>query len=163
MDALQARFSKLHFTLAKKQPVPEGWVFRNGTKVNVGEVLDDGERKQGMTIALFDRDLAPPSGTFVYGGSNPQKMRGAVSVSRFRTEKGAPTEPGEIPTGDDLLRSKARFQAQITSTIGKMLGMSAPCQASKCVLRFPSRMSEFDEKGGDFCEAHKAELERLLP
>ncbi len=67
--------------------------------------------------------------------------------------------PSTEPIGDET--SKVRLQNQLTSTMGKMLGMSSPCQEEKCVLRFPGNMEAFDAKGGEFCAAHKAELARL--
>jgi len=156
VPVLQARFPGIPITLASLERTPDEWLILGGTMVDLEAIVDNPVPGEAPTVFVLDRDGAVGGGHWRYGLH--QDARGAVSVARFRSPRGAPVLPSSTPTDE---RSKVRLQNQLTSTMGKMLGMSAPCQQEKCVLRFPRNMEEFDAKGGDFCPAHKAELARL--
>lgn len=157
VPVLQARFPRIPIALAAQERTPNDWLILGGTMVDLEAVVNNPVPGEAPTVFVLDRDGAVGGGYWRYGLH--QAGRGAVSVARFRSPDGAPVLPGGAPGGGE--RSKARLQNQLTSTMGKMLGMSAPCQEQKCVLRFPRFMEEFDAKGGEFCPAHKAELEKL--
>lgn len=154
---LQARFPGVPITLGNPERTPDEWLILGGTMVDLEAIVDNPVPDEAPTVFVLDRDGAVSGGNWRYGLH--QEARGAVSVARFRSPRGAPVLPSLTPPGGE--RSKVRLQNQLTSTMGKMLGMSAPCQEEKCVLRFPRNMDGFDAKGGEFCAAHKAELARL--
>ncbi len=158
LPVLQARFPRIPIAMAALERTPSSWLIRGGTMVDLEAIVDQPVPGEDPTVFVLDRDGAVGGGYFRYGLH--QGARGAVSVARFRSADGAPRVPTtEFSIGKE--RSKVRLQNQLTSTMGKMLGMSSPCQEEKCVLRFPRHMDEFDAKGGEFCAAHKAELAKL--
>jgi predicted Zn-dependent protease/tetratricopeptide (TPR) repeat protein len=161
-SALEKRFPGLKFHVLETRAVPKEWLAREGRQIR-GEAVTEGEDDGApFTVVLIDRDLFIGKATFMYGAMDPMTSRGVVSVARFRTPAGDPSEPGDGPAGDALARSRKRLQEQITSTVAKLIGLSFPCEERFCVLRFPENMAAFDDKGEEFCAKHQVELERAL-
>lgn len=151
-EVLQRRFPGIPVTVLAPAPLPREWLVE-GRAVDLELAASESLGGGKALVTIVDRD-GLIKGAWRYGLHD--ETRGAVSVSRFRSAKGAPTEPSSEPVED--ARAAERLQNQVTSTMAKMLGLSAPCPSEKCVLKFPRHMGEFDAKGGEFCEAHRAEL-----
>ncbi|MBK7862973.1 MAG: hypothetical protein IPJ65_31060 [Archangiaceae bacterium] len=157
---LEKRFPGAKFTVSSARSVPDGAIDEERQQVVSDYLFPKVARTKGL-ILIVDRDMGSLGMGFLYGNLELETVRGVVSISRFRSEYGAPTEPGEA-TDVSVRRSRERLQNQVTSTIAKLLGMSFPCETGPCVLQFPRDMSEFDAKGGAFCANHQHELEELL-
>jgi predicted Zn-dependent protease/tetratricopeptide (TPR) repeat protein len=163
VETLSSRFPGVRFHLAESRSVPPRWVGRNGRQINGSLALEDDLAQGAIAVALVDRDMWLNKWKFAFGGLTDSTHQGMVSVSRLRHEDGSPTEPGDVPSGDDLRRSRARLQNQVTSVIGRLIGLSAPCEnEERCVLWAAPDVHALDEKGGEFCAKHRAELRTLL-
>lgn len=154
---MEKKFPNLKFRLASPVQPPE----KSPTgAVLFDEVLALAPDHPGVVV-LLDADLDVDPNVWRYGVMTPLSARGAVSVSRFRDPVGWPKPPGTRLSGEALRRSRERLAAQVASTLAKVLGMHFPCTETKCLLRFPRDMSEFDDKGYDFCPEHRREWERV--
>jgi hypothetical protein len=49
----------------------------------------------------------------------------------------------------------------MTSAVTKLIGMSFPCHAGVCLLKFPRLRQELDLKGSTSCPAHQKEYEEI--
>lgn len=159
VEVLSRRFPGVKFKLEPLAPLPDRVLNERG-QVRA-EVIISKLRNRPGTIAIVGKDLSEEGANFIYGYMDPTTSNGVVSVSRFRTPRGTPAPDDVVLNDDARALATTRLQNQLTSTIAKSFGMSFPCSEQKCVLRYPRRMSEFDEKGGEFCPAHVAELRRI--
>lgn len=158
---LQRRFPNVRFTQRPLAKLPPEAVDPQRAQV-VDELLFSAMPPTRGTVMIVDRDLTEYGLGYLFGTTEFETVRGIVSVARFRTPAGRPAIPTTVLTGTALLEARERLANQLTSTLGKLLGMSFPCPQARCVLRYPRSRQEFDAKGGEFCPAHQEELRRLV-
>ncbi len=170
---LEQRFPSVRFELRPLKRTPKSaidvrrpQVDHDGNLLRRGQIIDDlmfaaMPRERGL-IAVVDRDLTPFDGNFYFATMELETVRGVVSAARFRTESGEPAGIDRVLTGKALEKARERIANQLTSTVGKLIGLSFPCRDNPCVMRYPRSREEFDAKGGEFCPTHKAELRKLL-
>lgn len=160
VEVLSRRFPGLDFRLAPLRPLPEGVLNEEG-QVRA-EVLASKLPERSGYLAVVAKDLTEHGVNFVFGLMESSTASGVVSVARFRTRWGkvAPEDVVLEPHQRDLARE--RLHNQVTSTLGKMLGVRWPCHRLKCVLRFVRGITAFDEKGGEFCETHQREVREAV-
>jgi predicted Zn-dependent protease len=159
-DVLSQRFPGLKLRLEPQQHLPDGVLNEQG-QVVAERIFAKLPPRPG-TIAIVGRDLTVSGATFVYGSMDPATANGVVSVSRFRSPRGAAVPEDAVLIDLERALATVRLQNQVTSTLAKIFGMSFPCSHRKCVLRFPRMISELDDKRGEFCPAHAAELARIM-
>lgn len=157
---LGQRFPGFTFRLAPARPVPPHTLNDEDARYIVYEYLLAALPETPGLVALVSHVLVTEQGGAYYGLVHTQKGRAVVSVSPLRHPEGdfVPVPP---PDAQTLAMSRRRVQDQLTSTVAKVLGLSFPCQESRCVLSRVMTARDIDAKGSHFCAKHQEELSRL--
>lgn len=162
VDVLGKRLVGLPVHVGKLVPLPEDVSVEkpNQHQVIWDRLLPKLPATQGV-LYVISEDLGSYAMNFLYASADFSTARAVVSVSRMRDLNGHRTPPETHLSGEPLALATQRLQNQITTTTAKLLGMSYPCDAPVCALKFPRNIHQLDLKGGTFCEQHQKEYEEI--
>jgi len=128
----------------------------------VWERLAERLRDDPGRIYVLEADLATVDSPFAYSAFDLAHARGAVSLARLRSLVGLARQPGTTWSGGVLAAVQRRARAQMVNAVGKLVGLSFPCQDEQCAMHHAQSVKDFTLGDRPLCARHQEELRASL-
>lgn len=119
-------------------------------------------REEPGSLYVIEQDLAMMDGKFAFSHLDPAGGRAVVSLSRLRSLTGQPV-PAQVSLDGPVLKAvQNRMKHLLANGVGKLAGLSYPCEEPTCPMRERRSVKELSATVGPLCEKHRAELAAQL-
>ncbi len=106
----------------------------------------------GRVLGIIDVDLYVPELTFVFGEADITKQIAIISLTRLRQ--------GFDDLPEDIILFKERTITEAVHELGHTYGLRH-CENKDCVMYFSSTLGDTDQKGPNFCNTCKDQLNQI--
>ena len=153
---LTKQFPGLTITFAQREDLVG--VVKPGDSYALWERVTERLREEPGALYVIEQDLGMLDGKYAFSRFDLEKGRGVASLSRLRSLTGQPLSARVTLDGEVLVAVQNRVKHLLANGVGKLAGLSFPCEEPTCPMHERRSVKDFSFAAGSLCQKHQAEL-----